>query len=81
MAASVTVTPGRIQKESEMRKSPTSASASHSGTPATSMQEDIAKLAYALWQQRGCPQGSADEDWLEAERKLRESSEHVTVDL
>jgi Protein of unknown function (DUF2934) len=34
----------------------------------------IAQLAYALWQQRGCPAGSAEQDWLEAEQKLRASS-------
>jgi Protein of unknown function (DUF2934) len=32
--------------------------------------EDIAQLAYALWQQRGCPAGSAETDWLEAEQQL-----------
>jgi DUF2934 family protein len=33
-------------------------------------EERIAQLAYALWQYRGCPEGSADEDWLEAERQI-----------
>jgi hypothetical protein len=51
--------------------------ASHSHGPETSMQEDVAKLAYAIWEQRGCSQGSADEDWLEAERNFRESTERV----
>lgn len=32
----------------------------------------IGELAYLLWQARGCPQGTAHEDWLEAERQLRE---------
>jgi hypothetical protein len=36
--------------------------------------QDIARLAYALWEERGCPEGSAERDWLEAEQKLRESS-------
>lgn len=31
---------------------------------------DVASRAYDLWQQRGCPEGSAEEDWLEAEREL-----------
>ena len=34
-------------------------------------QDDIANLAYALWQRRGCPDGSAEVDWLEAEAQLR----------
>jgi hypothetical protein len=33
----------------------------------------IGELAYLLWQARGCPQGTAHEDWLEAERQLREA--------
>lgn len=36
-----------------------------------SAQNDIAQLAYALWQKRGCPDGSAEIDWLEAEAQLR----------
>ena len=31
----------------------------------------IGELAYHLWQARGCPQGSAERDWLDAERQLR----------
>jgi DUF2934 family protein len=30
----------------------------------------IRELAYRLWQERGCPAGSAEEDWLAAERQL-----------
>lgn len=33
----------------------------------------IGELAYLLWQARGCPQGTAHEDWLEAERQVREA--------
>src|SRR6185369_15339137 len=29
--------------------------------------EQIASLAYVLWQQRGCPEGSPEADWLRAE--------------
>ncbi len=38
--------------------------------PAAATQDDIAKLAYALWQERGCPAGSGEEDWLRAEEQL-----------
>jgi hypothetical protein len=31
----------------------------------------IAQLAYGLWQKRGCPIGSPDEDWFRAENELR----------
>jgi hypothetical protein len=33
--------------------------------------QDIANIAYALWQQRGCPEGTAEQDWLEAEQTMR----------
>jgi Protein of unknown function (DUF2934) len=58
---------------------PTQATATfQSHLPETSNKQDIAKLAYALWQHRGCPYGTPDFDWFEAERKLRQSSEHVS---
>ncbi|MGD0620392.1 MAG: DUF2934 domain-containing protein [Bryobacteraceae bacterium] len=31
---------------------------------------DIAALAYHLWQDRGCPMGSPEEDWYRAEELL-----------
>ena len=34
-------------------------------------QQDIANLAYALWQKRGAPEGSPQKDWIEAERRLQ----------
>lgn len=40
-------------------------------------QVDVAKqreLAYRLWEERGRPEGRAEEDWFEAERRL--SSDH-----
>jgi len=32
--------------------------------------EQIAALAYALWEHRGCPEGSSEQDWLQAEQEL-----------
>jgi hypothetical protein len=34
-------------------------------------EQDIAALAYRLWQDRGCPEGSPEEDWLRAVHELR----------
>jgi hypothetical protein len=34
--------------------------------------EEIAALAYALWESRGHQDGAAEEDWIEAERQLRQ---------
>jgi dihydrodipicolinate synthase/N-acetylneuraminate lyase len=33
----------------------------------------IAARAHELWQARGCPEGSADEDWSRAVKELRSS--------
>ena len=33
--------------------------------------DDIAALAYELWQARGCPHGSPQEDWFHAAEDLR----------
>jgi hypothetical protein len=38
-----------------------------------SNREQLSRLAYTLWQARGCPDGSPDEDWLKAEQELRNS--------
>lgn len=34
-------------------------------------QQDIAALAYKLWQDRRCPEGSPEEDWSRAVEQLR----------
>jgi hypothetical protein len=34
-------------------------------------QQEIASLAYRLWQGRCCPEGSPDEDWFRAVEELR----------
>ena len=39
-------------------------------------QEAIAQLAYALWEDRGRPHGSAEQDWIQAERLLAEQNSH-----
>lgn len=33
-------------------------------------RSSIAELAYQLWVKRGCPEGSDEIDWLEAERQI-----------
>jgi hypothetical protein len=40
-----------------------------------SSNQSIAKLAYHLWNARGRPHGSEEEDWLEAERQLAAEAE------
>ena len=40
---------------------------------------EIAALAYRLWLERGCPEGSPEEDWFLAERELMWTDELVAV--
>jgi hypothetical protein len=37
--------------------------------------EEIARRAYELWEQRGRPNGSREEDWFRAESELSHPSE------
>jgi DUF2934 family protein len=52
----------------------------HAQTPTTGHgiaafgHDDIAALAYELWQARGCPEGSPEEDWFHAAEQLRSRS-------
>jgi hypothetical protein len=52
----------------------------HAGNPTTATvghgiaafgHSEIAALAYELWQARGCPDGSPEEDWYRAAEELR----------
>ena|SRR5690348_11720899 len=36
--------------------------------------EEIARLAYALWQARGCQHGDPEQDWLQAEQRLKQGA-------
>jgi hypothetical protein len=43
--------------------------------------EAIARRAYELWEQRGCPHGCSQEDWFRAEAELCSgAAEHVPAD-
>jgi Protein of unknown function (DUF2934) len=44
-------------------------------------QEEIAALAHALWQARGCPDGSPEEDWFQAKQELAERSGRQKAEL
>jgi hypothetical protein len=35
------------------------------------LSEQIAALAHALWYERGCPEGSPEEDWFKADQEIR----------
>ena len=63
-----------VQGETEPANRPASEAESSAQRRQTSTENDIARLAYALWQQRGCPLDSAESDWLQAEQQLRQTS-------
>jgi hypothetical protein len=42
---------------------------------AADVQETKSKLAYELWERRGCPFGSPEVDWMAAEAMLASESE------
>jgi hypothetical protein len=56
---------------SKPKKAPESTVAS---AEKTSAPEDIAKLAYALWEARGYAEGSAEDEWYRAEPQIRARS-------
>lgn len=45
-----------------------------SGLSATPTAHEIAALARKLWDERGCPEGSPEQDWYEAERQLKKQT-------
>jgi hypothetical protein len=34
-------------------------------------REEVERLAHSYWEARGCPEGSAEEDWFRAEQEVR----------
>ena len=38
--------------------------------PEMSFSEQVSRLAYQYWEERGCPAGSPHEDWFRAEQEL-----------
>jgi Protein of unknown function (DUF2934) len=44
----------------------------HPGRSETMDHGAIATRAYELWQARGCPIGSSQEDWFRAEQELKD---------
>jgi hypothetical protein len=62
----------RIKKEPSPRKR--KSSAIRSSESLNWSDEEIARLAYDLWERRGRPMGSPDEDWHQAKEQLKEGS-------
>jgi hypothetical protein len=50
---------------------PAEAAVQRAGAGTDFNQDEVAALAYNLWQERGCPNGSDQEDWFRAETELK----------
>ena len=66
---------GSEHSRQELAHSPETQEHAHGGTTGHGIaafgHDEIAALAHALWQARGCPAGSPDEDWFHAVEELR----------
>ena len=62
------------QNAAEESESPTelpdASIAEASQLPRSPGSDQLAKFAYSLWEERGCPEGSPDQDWFDAERRV-----------
>ena len=64
-----------------MEKQWTTTTARDSGITTTALEKtsepenrhEVAALAYEFWQARGCPDGTAEEDWFRAEQEIAAS--------
>ena len=54
------------------KKETTSGPGVHQGRTEPIKETEIAARAYECWQERGCPIGSAQEDWFRAEQELKD---------
>jgi Protein of unknown function (DUF2934) len=61
-------------KKIDPKKSGTSQPTDERNASAIVSEDAITALAYQLWQDRGCPTGSDQEDWFRAEQELKGGS-------
>ena len=47
--------------------------ASDTALPIRTQESEIAMAAYYLWENRGCPMGSDQDDWFRAEAELKDA--------
>jgi hypothetical protein len=62
-----------------MRKSRTKTTNVETSDSTILDQKAIETLAYQYWLERGCPEGSAGEDWFRAERVVRAKESHPAL--
>jgi Protein of unknown function (DUF2934) len=80
MSATLTVSLGIVRERESAKNKPTRTEVAYTSDMSADalFKENIANLAYVLWERRGCLHGSPDQDWREAEGQLRQSSERVS---
>lgn len=61
---------GRPRRAGATHSQKTAPPVVESSEPPTVDESEIARLAYSLWQERGCVGGSPEEDWLKAQQEL-----------
>jgi hypothetical protein len=79
MSTGAAAVPARRKSSATSRANRSTADVEISGNPAAVpvasvielTNEAVSDLAYSYWIARGCQGGSAEEDWLRAERELR----------
>lgn len=54
-----------------MKQSPTRTAKQPIESAKTSNEHDVAELAFQLWNKRGCPIGTPEEDWFRAEAEIK----------
>lgn len=62
------------QVRSESKSAVTTERPTAGDVPTTCNRAEVRQLAYSYWQARGCPYGSAEEDWFRAEHQLNSSA-------
>jgi len=74
---------GVLNKQSDPRPPAFDSSRAHERQPAIASSEpardQVATLAYELWESRGRPDGTDLEDWFQAERRLRRHDSWVST--
>ncbi len=62
-----------ISKSDTPRHTPASPVSSGESAAARADNEEVARLAYCYWLERGCPEGSPEVDWYRAESTIKNS--------
>jgi hypothetical protein len=65
-----TITDVRVVERTVMKVHRPKPSNDHRSLPVVPDHDAIARLAHSLWEARGRPEGSPNEDWFNAQREL-----------